>query len=376
MRKQLAVWGCGKKGEKLYFELCMNGEKPVFMVDNNKTGYFHGLVIKAPNEIDNTVFLLISNEVHYCKIKEELERMGRKEFIDFMPGRAYKRKMVIINANCYANLISETLETSDEFRENYYLYRIPPICENKEKCIDENLLKRIDVFIHQDIREENTCGYYLSDNYIRSRLKNDVIDITIPNLVGMGKAIYIQGEPNNVLNKKLGMPFGLFAFNDLIIDKYVRDGYNGEDITRKILSEKNFEQKEILDNFNRLVKVYKQREKYWDIKIMDYFLKEYKFKKMFYDIFHPTSEIMQLIIDGIFELLHIEHKIKVVRNFSAQEMPIYPEVKRTLGLNYGGFDEAIRINCEAKLMDQMDFKEYIREYLFWCHNVMPEREDA
>ena len=51
----------------------------------------------------------------------------------------------------------------------------------------------------------------------------------------------------------------------------------------------------------------------------------------------------------------------------SNEIPIYPWIRKVLGMEWT--EERIRVSSNAKkCSDYMDIKEYIREYIWWCHS--------
>ena len=141
----------------------------------------------------------------------------------------------------------------------------------------------------------------------------------------------------------------------------------------EIISGSLYSEKEIKENFDNIFEEFDSKERKWDIRIVDYIKKNYKEKKLFYDINHPTNEVMEKIAMGICKLLNIPiEKLFCTMNLGAYEMPIYPEVRLTLGLKYGKANEEIRKESSLKLIEHMDLREYLLEYAFWC--VAEEKE--
>ena len=124
---------------------------------------------------------------------------------------------------------------------------------------------------------------------------------------------------------------------------------------------------DILQNFNTYITKIQQREKDWDIKISDFILTHYKSEKLFYDSGHPTNVIFEKISVDILQILGISDWISTDLRLDSNEIPIYPWIRKVLGMEWT--EERIRVSSNAKkCSDYMDIKEYIREYIWWCHS--------
>lgn len=87
-------------------------------------------------------------------------------------------------------MIKQVLEQNSEFRGEYGIYPVPAIHLNREKEIDNNVLRHTDLYIHQDIRKNNAFSDKLSDEYILPLLKENCVSVCIPNFVGMLNSFY------------------------------------------------------------------------------------------------------------------------------------------------------------------------------------------
>jgi hypothetical protein len=112
------------------------------VVDNYAVGEFHGNQIVKPsgqNLADGFIIVACEKCDTYLTIKKELLGRGLKEF-----------------------------------NEKYAIYPNKPIqyCQKGEE-LDNNVLKHVDIYIHQIIKSDNEYGgYKLSDEYIIPLLEN------------------------------------------------------------------------------------------------------------------------------------------------------------------------------------------------------------
>lgn len=79
-------------------------------------------------------------------MKQNLEDLGLTEFEDFIWSKAFRKKIVVVNANCHGPGLIDYLQLSDRFCKNYMVYPVKQVHLNDE--IPLNLLKNTDVYIH------------------------------------------------------------------------------------------------------------------------------------------------------------------------------------------------------------------------------------
>lgn len=82
---------------------------------------------------------------------------------------------------------------------------------------------------------------------------------------------------------------GLFSYVDMYIDEQLSKGIAVNDIGDQIKNGTPFSEDEVIRNFNDVIKKYSDREKYCNIKIVDYILDNYITHKLFWDYGHPTK---------------------------------------------------------------------------------------
>lgn len=370
---KVSLFGCGFYAERLYYEILdRNLADVIYVFDNFANGRFHDIEIRKPNPPElreYPVCVAVDNPKIYEQIKIQLNMMELKEFDDYYWKEALFKKITVINANCYGPIIKDALQRSELFNSKYMIYSIPTVYENGKGYIDENLLKNCDVFIHQDIQTTNKFGYKLSDKYCKTFLKEDCVDICIPNLVGMGKCIFYNCDADNERNMCETGPFeyGLFPFSDGNIDELISKNMDNKEIVSVLLKPEHFNSDLVKVNCKNIFDKYKQREKNWDIKVINYIEKNFRKRKCFYDLYHPTEFIFEFILEKLFSLMGMRDDKEIyVPPMDISEMPIYPAVGAALELEYSDF-EIRKSVWGGKLRPHMSVEEYIKEYIFWCY---------
>ena len=288
---RVVIFGTGILAAKCVYSLLIRQIQVEYFLNNNcKIQTFCNRPVFSPDEnnIKDVFIIVAASENALLSIGKQLRDNGLKEFSDFIYYPLIDKKMVLLHGNCHMSVIKEYLESNETFSKEYCIYYNPLICHNTEHRIREEVLRNCDVLVHEDIQEDNYCGYYLSDKYIRQQLKNDVKDITMPHLFGLGKMLFPQVEYSKdnppISNGENGN--GLFPHADIIIDKCIKRGMSIEDIVLFVKSDEAIGKEYIHKNFTEYMKKIKEREKCWDIKIYDFIMEHYKNEKLFFDIGH------------------------------------------------------------------------------------------
>lgn len=379
--RKLVIYGTGWEGEKFLYNLIADiGEKEckeqiIYCIDAVHTGSFHGIPIytleNAPDLEKYYVIVAMIYET-YSKIITLLENKGLKQFENFIWSRCYQKKLVVINANCHGGALKTYLEKSQNFKKRYCIYPMPEIQDNVKKCIDDEIMNEIDLYIHQDIRVDNSVDYLLSDEYIIPRLKKECNTLCIPNLVGNGYGIF-QTQTGEIFsievkNSSIGK-LHLFYRDKLIDEAYQK--YQLKTVSRIIdyINTYNFSEETVIEKFNAMIKKLYQREQNWDIKITDYIVENYRTTSMFVDCCHPSQELMLEICRRVAGVLGIEdiheEDTSIVLGIEAF---VWPSIRKHLGILWE--KKTVRKYCSNSVygsIDTLDIEEYIREYIyaFW-----------
>lgn len=378
-KKKIVLWGEGKWTENAVFEIKRMAlesgqqieieyyisDKDLLFIDKQRYTYE-----TAPN-INQKYIVIACHDKKYLEIKKELISNGKEEFKDFIGYRMFGKKICIINMNCYGFYIKPFLEQNSKFREIYGIYPIPAIHENKELMIDENVLKNTELYIHQDIRENNYISEKLSDKYIFPKLKKGCVKICVPNFVGLFNGFYpnIQNKTyTNVDNETM-------FFKDTVIEEaYSVCGDTGKlDKIMEYIYNYKFDSGLVKEQFNHMICRLRQREKNWDIKIVDYIIDNYKRINLIEDINHPTVSLLYEICNRLLELLEIENTNyeKTYNMGFAMEIFVMPQVKQILGMEWK--KERVRLyTIDYCFHDRqpINYRQFVQEYIWKVFNVM------
>jgi hypothetical protein len=361
------IWGAGIEGVRAEYNFRNLIEISGF-IDNYATGTTgsKSVIIMHPSDVledKQNYYIIAVSEGKYFEIKDQLISEGLTEFEDFIYWKLFKKKVVLLYGNCHMAVVRDMLYTSQEFNKKYGIYPLKLIQELKNK-IPDSLLEKVDVLISEDIQEDNRFGYEYSVRYLKERIKDDIKLIVIPNLFGMGKAFFYQydGVRNHpIANDKNG----LFSYVDMYIDEQLSKGIAVNDIGDQIKNGTPFSEDEVIRNFNDVIKKYSDREKYCNIKIVDYILDNYITHKLFWDYGHPTNYVINEMVVRLLHEMNLEDKVLCTEDeMNTHEEFVYPCVAKALGLKWK--QEKVRCTRNAKkCVSYMDLNEYIEEYAWW-----------
>jgi hypothetical protein len=325
-----------------------------------------GIPVWKPNEIlgkSGIPFIVVTtSRVNYYEIKDVLSRYGMTEYEDYIWAPLYGKKLIALHGNCHVNTIKGYLRSNEEFNARYGICEIPLIQLNKDGHIDMNLLKHLDVFVHQDIRKDNQFGERLSDEYNRQFLKRECVDITIPNLFGYGR-MFFPGHCSNPYNYVCEYnTLGLLPGADRALIECFEKNMSVEQICNYLLKNP-YSNIEIINNFNENVRKLREREKNWDIPVTDFLMENYKDKKLFHDPNHPTLFVMKYITEKLLDMLGIKDRhLSYDVAMNDWEVFIYPCVMNALGMSYD--NQIIRVGNSNKIVDKMGFEEFIKTFCY------------
>lgn len=372
-KKKIVVYGTGVNAVKSVYFLEQENIKIEYIIDGRTgTGRFKNYKVYQPSAdtLDGKYIVVACSPETYPAIKQRLK--AYKEFEDYMFFGWLNKKMVFLHGNCHMDIIESFLQSSEKFQNKYAIYPTPRICTGER--VNEQILCNMDIWIHEDIQVSNRFGYKVSDEYIKKYMAPNVTEIVIPHLYGLGAGFFPHTQVENSRNTALlngAYENGMFPDRDDIIERCMElCVQNRTDIKVKEIYQFSCEdgiipEEYIKSNFEKYISKIKQREKVWDIKILDFILQHYKHEKLFYDKGHPTNVILKKISEEILKILKIRDEVTSDKTLDIHEVPIYPWIKKVLGMEWK--EEFIRVHAGSMKAAPMNVLEYIREYIWWCY---------
>jgi hypothetical protein len=372
--KKYVLYGTGLEGEKLLYNHFSIIDEIAYCIDSFHTGSFHGIPIVTFDEatdLQSYTIIVAAVWKTYEKIKCMLVQKGYIEYTNFFWASEFGKKLVIINANCHGAALAKFLENCGQFVKEYCIHPIPQTHMNQEKKICSVLLNRADVYIHQDIRPDNSIGYELSDEYVTRLLKDDCVNITIPNFVGMGNWIYpLQGG----LDKRFYTNNGLFDV--FYRDQVMEEAYDNQEIVSleqyvSFYLNYTIEEETLVDKKEKDLLKLKKREEKWDIKVADFIEKNFRTIPCFVDHDHPSKYLMYEIGRQVAEILGVENDICIEcwESHLGLPTPVLKCVIDYYGINWEVSNDK-PFNIFLGYQTSQILEEYIKEYLWWYHGMI------
>lgn len=367
--KGYVLYGTGREAECFLFKNPDIFEEIDYCIDSKHAGFFHGVQIFKMEQIcDFTVRKIIvaaGNGETYAEMKKNLEERGLKEFDHFIWAKVFRKKIVLVNANCHGDAIIKYLEQSGKFCDRYAVYPLLPVHINEKKEIPAEVLQNADVYLHQDIRADNKIGYKLSDEYVLPCLKPECICITIPNFVGMAKWMFPSlGGLDKVIHTAGGVEYVLYR--DSVLDEAVAKKFTALEEYREFWTNYRYTDEELEEKWEKGVSKLREREKKWDIKIADYIGRNYKTIPCFTDANHPSKYVMRKVGEQVAALLGLDDIND--SGFEPQmgiPVPILPVVQKYFGFAFTVPREKKKEYFDKRVEEDTD--DYIRAYLWWYH---------
>lgn len=377
--KKYIIYGTDTTGEEVYYLMRRQGYEISGYIDPLRVGrQFHGFTILSPNVLiremdkkkEKDFFIIVASNVNYSKIQQQLLDYELSEFDDFINYIYFFKKIAILNCNCYTKYYKAYLEANEEFSKEYIICPTPEIvCGiNQTKLIKEGLLKRCDLFIHQDIQENNSIGYQYSDKYLLPKLNPECRRVTVPNLVGFGNCFFPQIKPEEQNGNRL------FKKN-IVIEDCFEKGLSLEEIVNTFKNKRYYDKEEIENSIQEMFRKLKEREENWDIKISDFLLEHLHKEQLFNNYLHATNIVLKKICDRLSAYLGYSAttiKVEVKLDWDEEFMLPYiiPELKEECeNKQIRMYDK--RLNILGNVYGRgLSLEEYIREYVWFKYGEM------
>ena len=299
------IYGTRIEMERFLFQNQQLISEISFCVDDRNIDQLHNIPVRRPgtfrvSDYVSTHFIIVAAESYplYEEVKSKYLG-GLEEWNDFIWSQCFRKKVVVMNANCYGDAVNAYLQHSETFCNEYMIFPLPPIQRNEKGEIDISLLQHTDLYIHQDIRAENQFGYKLSDEYIKQFLPVGVKDICIPNLVDMGQWMYPNLNPSKFWKADR---YVTVMGGDTILDEAVSRYDTFEQIKTFWLNYR-YEDEQLEEMFIVCMNKMKVREENWDIKVYNFIRENYRKIPCYTDSRHISNYVMRIIGRQVANLL-------------------------------------------------------------------------
>ncbi len=259
----------------------------------------------------------------------------------FLMIKKCNRKIAVFYGNCQIYFLEEEILISSIFKEQYILVRIPAVHlfseEQKQTGLWNDIAEYADLFVYQEVRDESKYGNLISSKVV-AMLKMDCKKIRIPNVFFKGyHPQIIKNERNPMLNSVYNVG-GIVPYGDSVLQNVFEADMSMRVLEEYLYSDDCISGNYIIKNLKDTLAELRRREETCDVVISDWIEQNYKDKYLFFVPSHPTNIVLYTLAKRILEKLGIETKnftyLEGKNENNKFEMPIYPIVAKTLGLNF------------------------------------------
>lgn len=375
MKRDIVIWGCGLEGEKFYWAW-RHKVNILYAIDMRyqTLQQFHGIEVHSPQDIKSLkqhyIVVCVGDLGIWDEISGKLRENGLNEFENYIRSDFYgNKKLAVLYGNCHMDAIERYLRRNSEF-SNIYRTRFYYVNNSDGECFPSKAaMRNCDLFIAQDINEKNAKALP-STFALKKILRKESMSIIIPNVYGMN--LYFPQCEKGKFGDALKEHFKAFQINvderkgqelwrrldwlNEISDTNIDLHGNGE----CILDINTYNSKDILANVEKQIIKLEEREKLCDVMISDYIRENYRYKKLFYEPYHPAGVLIKEKGRRILEILGMtEDDSDLYIEMDSKELPIYTSVSEALGLKFD--NKYIRKNTGVP----MNVKEYVEHYISW-----------
>lgn len=197
--------------------------------------------------------------------------------------RCTRKKAAIIFGNCQTLVPAFFLPDNSTFSKEYFLIRIPTVCEfkpgEKTERFQENFWSTCDLLISQRVKKDNKFAPEVATRNLPARLPEDTKIIWIPNVYFDG---YFPQRTKNFRNVDLDKHIdGKFPHGDKYVDAFMTVGGRSiAELTEFLREQKFISEGEVKNCVERSFDELKKHE--WACDIRDKILKEYEANRFFW----------------------------------------------------------------------------------------------
>ena len=353
-------------------------------------------LLRAEQDLKKYYTVVATSVSAYWQIKKNLELLGLKEFENFEYFSTFQKQIAVTFGNCNAHGVASFLSSNPIFNFEYGFYPIQPTFEifregfRVKDQLSDKVLQRAKLFLYQEIRANNQYGIeYETSQYVK-KVSNKCCSICVPNYVKLPtflfpQSIYLDEATNLEFNNSKKRIFSPFTSRDCFIDRKYQDT-SLSSLTDLIYKRDFIDHHLIFDLFDEFVAKLGKREKISDqIKTKDFILSNFKNYQLFYDLRHPSRELLIFIAKKILNILGISDSYDIRKNtavydclpvsgggrfaeLDCEETPIYHSVFKALNLNFERkllHSSYIRNNPFNNITAVKTVEGYIKDYVLW-----------
>lgn len=335
--------------------------------------------------------IVICNHDLFNMLRWRLSYTGRKEYRDFISNSLvecllYDKKLIVamgtqlISQACI--LLRNSKELSDRYSVVYYAESdlMEPYRNQLPECV--HVARCCDVYIRSDCEKERYLLKALGKNVLAKTCKV----ITVADYGFAGYFPQVERDRDRISDyllrerERYDMSYETLACarEDKEILRLCKEGKPEEDIVQTVGDIEYYSQDFVKAHFNSEVERFKQLETKADIKLSG-FIEAHKGELLCRNLNEWHEPAVSYVTDEILKCLGLsalstdrQEKEKLLENICGSDLPVYPCVRRALGLTEESEDSKYRMVTYFSVR-YMTWNEYIRytvQYLYKAMDIM------
>jgi hypothetical protein len=281
---------------------------------------------------------------------------------------------VLIYSNCHGGILKEMFEKNDYTKNKFvinFFYNYENL-DKKMELLHKNLLENCDIFMYQPFNKQHSYSEY-DISQVKKYLKPDCVILKINYYRFKGFWFESEYKPYHSYGEYTFAPdIKYFGIHNSFIN------FNGnKKETMEKLNDIRIDEERYINYFIEEVEHFKKIDDNSDVKMYDYFIKNYKTRHFFNDGFHPTNlffyEMFRQIVfkltghELVFEDNEFIESLSYIEE-THWTLPILPQIKRILKMttsdNINVFYGKLKKNMSVYdyyyiRLSQNNFREYL-----------------
>ena len=310
-------------------------------------------------ELDGT------NHVSYESLHNRMEEEAWADLLVCL-AKKKKKKIALLYGNCHTTVLSRFLLAAPAFRGEYYLVLMPPVFDMKKLKIDHippALLKEIDLFLYQNIGQDNIYGEQWASERLLQDVSERCVQVSFPNTMFYGYFPQESRRHDTIIKNQVNF-VPMFCG-----DKYIDQNYAKTRSIKKTIeilrSDDLVSAQEVEKNLKKSFRMLELQDIGCSVMMRDYVVENFRRHYLFTEPKHPCDDFFREMAVRILRFLEMDDTLdqnacEERYTLSTINRLIYPAVRKHLQLEFPVEDYYI----DRRLSKQrFSFEEYVEVYI-------------
>ena len=381
--KELWIFGAGNNGRYFYEKYKNIFHIGGFISNFEEEQQCQGLPVIRPSAVlqKKDSYVVICSDADEV-MAEPLGRLGLKGGRDFSFAELLPIRLFIAVGICQIIKTAETLGMNEEFSLRYHSAFFLENAYESYHDADNRRLKGYGCFCDAVLYNIANAGMTELRNYepLLDRYYKKAVRFHLPFYTFKGQLPQATDDVNPYALREIKAYAGRhFWFRgDQEINRMAEQGCTEEEILDQILSDDYWSDQEIRENFSREMKKIGLLDRFSSFPVRPFVEEHYQSILIFLDGTHFSGQLCRYLANEIAVALHIppsgaSETENEGENSRTGVMPVYPCVRRVLGINRG--DTYQFYDPEHDRMEYLDVKTYAAKYIRYTAGARSIQEE-